>query len=74
MHGVYSVTLKLTDYNDTTFSISVSSGQTSVVTNIALVSDMMTTLYGPVRIYETAGTTAQQPSGLDLSSGDGLGN
>ena len=71
--AVYSVTLKLTDYNDTTFSISVSSGQTSVVTNIALVSNMMKTLYGPVRIYETTGTTAQQPSGLDLSSGNAWG-
>ena len=71
--AVYSVTLKLTDYNDTTFSVSVSSGQTSVVTNIALVSNMMTSLYGPVRIYETAGTTAQQPSGLDLSSGNAWG-
>ena len=71
--AVYSVTLKLTDYTDTTFSISVSSGQTSVVTNIALVSNMMKTLYGPVRIYETTGTTAQQPSGLDLSSGNAWG-
>jgi hypothetical protein len=67
--GVYTVTLKLTDYSDTTFSVSVSSGQTSVVTNIALVSNIVTTLFGPVRIYETEGTTAQQPSGLDLSSG-----
>ncbi len=33
----------------------------------------MTTLFGPVRIYETAGTTAQQPSGLDLSSGIAYG-
>lgn len=71
--AVYSVTLKLTDYTDTTFSISVSSGQTSVITNIALVSNMMKTLYGPVRIYETTGTTAQQPSGLDLSSGNAWG-
>jgi hypothetical protein len=71
--AVYTVTLKLTDYNDTTFSVSVSSGQTSVVTNIALVSNMMKTLYGPVKIYETAGTTAQQPSGLDLSSGNAWG-
>ncbi len=71
--GVYSVTLKLTDYTDTTFQVSVISGQTSVVTNIALVSNMMTTLYGPVKIYETTGTTPQQPSGLDLSSGEPWG-
>ena len=71
--GVYTVTLKLIDYIDTTFSVSVSSGQTSVVTNITLVSNIITTLFGPVRIYETAGTTAQQPSGLDLSSGNAWG-
>jgi hypothetical protein len=67
--GVRSVTLKLQDYRDTTFSISVTGGQTSVVTNIVLSSDIYTTLYGSVRIYETFGTPASQPSGLDLSSG-----
>jgi hypothetical protein len=66
---VYNVTLKLTDYNDATFSVSVTSGQTSNLTNVVLVSNIITTLFGPVRIYETEGTTAQQPSGLDLSSG-----
>ena len=71
--GLYSVTLKLTDYVDTTFQVSVSSGQTSVVTNVTLVSNVITSLYGPVRIYETTGTTAQQPSGLDLSSGEAWG-
>jgi hypothetical protein len=71
--GVYNVTLKLTDYNDATFSVSVTSGQTSNLTNVALVSEIMKTLFGPVRIYETEGTTAQQPSGLDLSSGIAYG-
>ena len=70
---VYNVTLKLTDYNDATISVSVTSGQTSNLTNVVLVSNIMTTLFGPVRIYETAGTTAQQPSGLDLSSGKAWG-
>ena len=67
--GVRSVTLKLEDFRDTTFTISVTGGQTSVVTNIVLVSEINTTLYGPVRIYETYGTSASDPSGLDLSSG-----
>ncbi|MCH6574602.1 MAG: PEGA domain-containing protein [Bacteroidetes bacterium] len=71
--GVYSVTLKLMDYNDATFSVSVTSGQTSNLTNVVLVSEIMTTLFGIVKIYETAGTTAQQPSGLDLSSGEAWG-
>ena len=71
--GVYNVSLKLTDYNDVTFSISVTSGQMSNPANVVLVSNIMTTLFGPVRIYETAGSTAQQPSGLDLSSGEPWG-
>jgi len=71
--AVYTVTLKLTDYNDTTFSVSVTSGQTSVVTNVVLVSNISTTLYGPVKIYETAGTGPLEPSGLDLSNGNAWG-
>jgi len=55
--AVYTVTLKLTDYNDTTFSVTVESGQTVVL----------------IRIYETIGTTASQPSGLDLSTGSPWG-
>jgi hypothetical protein len=70
--GVRSVTLKLQDYRDTTFTISVTGGQTSVVNNILLVSDINTTFYGTspsVRIYETYGTPASLPSGIDLSTG-----
>ncbi|HSW56335.1 MAG TPA: PEGA domain-containing protein [Ignavibacteriaceae bacterium] len=67
--GVRNVTLRLQDYKDTTFAISITAGQTSIVGPITLVSDITTALYGPVKIYETAGTNASQPSGLDLSSG-----
>ena len=71
--GVRNVTLKLQDYYDTTFSVSVTADQISIVTNVALVSNIITTLYGPVRIYETAGTGPTEPSGLDLSSGMAYG-
>lgn len=71
--GVRNVTLKLQDFQDTTFAISVTAEQTSVVGPIVMVSDIVTTLFGPVRIYETAGTTASEPSGLDLSSGMAYG-
>ena len=71
--GVYNVTLKLTDYNDATFSVSVTAGQTTDLTNIVLVSNISTTLFVPKKIYETAGATALQPSGLDLSSGMAYG-
>ncbi|MDZ7622846.1 MAG: PEGA domain-containing protein [Ignavibacteriaceae bacterium] len=67
--GTRSITLKLQDYRDTTFTVSVTGGQTSVVGPVVLVSDIMLTLYGPVKIYETSGTSASQPSGLDLSTG-----
>jgi len=71
--GVRNVTLKLQDYVDTTFSVSVTADQISIVTNITMVSNIITTLYGPVRIYETAGTGPTEPSGLDLSSGMAYG-
>ena len=71
--GVRNVTLKLQDYKDTTFAISVTAEQISIVTNIAMVTNIITTLYGPVRIYETAGTGPTEPSGLDLSSGMAYG-
>ena len=34
-----------------------------------LVSDIQTTLYGPVRIWESYGTSNTLPNGIDLSSG-----
>lgn len=73
--GTRNITLKLTDYNDTTFTLSVTAGQMSVVGPINLVSNIYTVFYGgtPIRIYETAGTTASQPSGLDLSAGVAYG-
>ncbi len=71
--GLRTVTLKLQDYYDTTFTISVTGDQTSVVGPVVLVTDIVTTLYGPVKIYETINTTASQPSGLDLSSGNPWG-
>jgi hypothetical protein len=69
--GVHNVTLKLQDYIDTTFAISVTAEQISIVTNIVMVSNIVTVFYGgsPIRIYETVGTDTTQPSGLDLSSG-----
>lgn len=66
--GVRSVTLKLQNYNDTTFSVTVTENQISVVSNFVLV--LKITLFGPVKIYETSGTDPiTQPSGLDLSTG-----
>jgi hypothetical protein len=67
--GARNVTLKLQDYNDTTFSVTVTENQTKVVSIVVLVSDINTTSYGTVRLYESFGTPASQPSGLDLSSG-----
>lgn len=71
--GFRTITLFLDDYNDTTISVTVTAGETVSITNIQLVSDIRTNLYGPVRIYETSGTGVNLPSGLDLSSGNAWG-
>jgi PEGA domain len=71
--GSHSVTLKLDGYRDTTISASISSDITSTKKHVVLVSTESTTTYGPVRIYETAGTSTNQPSGLDLSTGNAYG-
>jgi hypothetical protein len=71
--GAHTVTLKFLDYRDTTFSVTVTDGQTNIVGTVLLVSNIMKTLYGPIRLYETLGTGANEPSGLDLSSGKAWG-
>ena len=70
--GQHSVTLSLNGYRDTTFTVTVQANL-QTFKQITLVSTLSTTLYGPVKIYETAGTTANQPSGIDLSSGNAYG-
>lgn len=70
--GVKNVTLKLQDYNDSTFAVSVSDNQTSVVPNVALVPNTSLQSFEQI-IWETTGTGATQPSGLDLSTGMAYG-
>lgn len=70
--GSHSVKLTLSGYKDTTFTVNVVANQ-QTVKQITLVSTLSLSSFGPVRIYESAGTTASQPSGLDLSSGNAYG-
>lgn len=71
--GSHNITLKLQGYRDTTLqSISVTAGlQTSKF--VQLTSNLITSSYGPVQIYETTNTTVQQPSGLILKDGSTSG-
>ena len=71
--GDHSITLRLTDYGDTTIAVTVKAGEMSTVGSVVLVSNITLQLFGPVKIYETSGTTASEPSGLDLSSGNAWG-
>lgn len=65
--GAHSLTLKLDGYKDSVQTgITITAGQTATRT-ITLTRAAST--FGPVRLWETTGTTAAQPSGLDLSSG-----
>ncbi len=70
--GDHSITLKLDGYSDTTFTVTVQANL-QTFKQITLVSNLSTTMFGPVRIYETSGTTVDQPSGIDLSSGTAYG-
>ncbi len=69
----HNVTLKLDGYRDTTLTgVDVIAGmQTKKF--VQLSSSLSYVVYGPVRIYETAGTTVDQPSGIDLSTGSAYG-
>jgi hypothetical protein len=69
--GTYIITLQLDGYNDTTVTAEVTSGATTPV-NITLVPQLIH-FSTSIRIWETTGTTAAQPSGLDLSSGNAYG-
>jgi hypothetical protein len=70
--GTHEITLMLQDYRDTTIAVIVNANQTSSV-SVTLTADFSLTKFGPVRIYETAGTTVDQPSGVDLSLGMAFG-
>jgi hypothetical protein len=69
--GSYQVTLKLTGYLDTTFTITITAGKTDTK-NIVLTTSLVTKSFVPVRLWETTGTSAQQPSGLQLSTGQAV--
>jgi len=70
--GNHDITLKLDGYRDTTITVSVVQGLTTSKF-VQLTSTESITQYGPIKLYETAGTTVDQPSGLDLSSGNAYG-
>jgi hypothetical protein len=67
--ATYNVTLKLANYKEATFQVAVAAGYQSKPETYTLVSDLDLVTYGPVTIYETIGTTAAQPSGLNLRNG-----
>lgn len=70
--GNRNITLKLADYDDTTFTMTVIAGQ-QVSTAVTMVSNLFLKYYGPVIIWETTGTDSTQPSGLVLSTGMAYG-
>lgn len=68
--GSHTVKLVKDTYFDSTFTVTVNLNQTASY-NINL--DPKPTKFGPIRLWETTGTTASQPSGLDLSTGNAYG-
>lgn len=70
--GSREIRLVLDEYRDTTFTVDIMENQTTS-RNIILTTDLTLTQYVSVRLWETTGTTASQPSGLDLSLGMAYG-
>lgn len=66
--GNVVITLKLATFKDTTFTVQILPNQVRSVA-ITMKADINAVKFGPVRIWETAGTTAAQPSGLILATG-----
>jgi hypothetical protein len=71
--GSHSITVKLTGYYDSTFTANVTANTVINTSEIALQTNTQVVTFGPVLIWETVNTTADQPSGLDLSSGNAYG-
>lgn len=67
--GSDTVKITLDGYYDTTFVVNVVKDSVVKVSNVTLRTNAQLVVYGPIRIYETTGTGANQPSGLILSSG-----
>lgn len=63
----YTITLQLEDYNDSTIVTQISDGGTATV-SVDLRPEFIKSF--TATIWETIGTTSEQPSGLDLSTGN----
>lgn len=70
--GIHSITLMLEGYRDTTFNCNIAAGL-DINKFVTLTSNLFLSSYGPIRLWESTGTTASQPAGLDLSSGTPYG-
>jgi hypothetical protein len=70
--GTYEFVLKLNEYLDATFNVTVVANQTATPNNVTLSTALVLSRYNSVRIWETLAVGANQPSGLDLSIGTAL--
>jgi len=67
--GSKTVKLVLDGYYDTTFTVNITKDMMTTPSPIVMRANLSTVVYGPIRIYETTGTNASQPSGLVLKTG-----
>ena len=70
--GNVAITLKLAGYLDSTITVNILPNQVRSAA-VTLTQVINAVKFGPVKIWETSGTTAAQPSGLILSSGNAYG-
>jgi hypothetical protein len=65
--GNHTIILKLTGYFDDTSVVNIVAGTQSL--GKILSSDKSVTNFGPIQVWETVGTSADQPSGIILKTG-----
>jgi len=69
--GNHNFTLKLNGYNDTTVTYNIVVN-VKISKAVDLTSNLSIVTYSSIRMWETSGTTASQPSGLQLSTGTAM--
>lgn len=67
--GEYEITLKAENYEDYTGTVTVGGGSEA---NVNAELTPLYSAFSTIKLWETVGTTPDQPSGLDLSTSDAL--
>jgi frataxin-like iron-binding protein CyaY len=66
--GIANISIRKSGYNNHDFPVNINKDR-DFFYHVVLTRDIDTVVFGIVRLWETVGTTMNQPAGLDLSTG-----